>query len=239
MASPSAVRERSRTSVDPDDAVSLRAAELADWARRNARLILGLAVAALLAAGAFLYYQFDQNSRAERASSEFLALQASLQTADSAAATRQLETFARKFPGSVEAAEARLQLGMNHLRAGQPKKAIAELRPVAEGGTPMAFQATSLLAAAQAADGQRDQAIRTYIAAAGDTDLAYQKQEVLQQAAILREGAGDWKGALELYRQILATTEEGSLERGIVELRIAEAEAHMAGGAAPAAAAKQ
>jgi len=238
MASPSAVRERSRTTVDPDDAVSLRAAELADWARRNARLILGLAVAALLAAGAFLYYQFDKNNRAERASSEFLTLQAALQTADSTAATRQLEAFARKFPDSVEGAEARLQLGMNHLRAGQPKKAIAELRPVAEGGTPLAFQATSLLAAAQAADGQRDVAIRTYLDAAEDTDLAYQKQEVLQQAAILREGANDWKGALALYRQILETTEEGSPERGLVELRIAEAQAR-AGEAAPAAAAKQ
>ena len=239
MASPSAVRERSRTTVDPDDAVMLRAAELAEWARRNARLIMGLAVAVLLAAGAFLYYQFDKNSRAERASSEFLALQAALSsTPDSAAATRQLESFARKFPGTVEGAEARLQLGMNYLRGNQPKKAITELRPIAEGDTPLAFQATSLLAAAHAADGQRDLAIRTYLAAAEDTDLAYQKQEVLQQAAVLREEAGDWKGALELYRQILETTEEGSLERGIVELRVAEAEARVGGGAAPAAAQK-
>jgi predicted negative regulator of RcsB-dependent stress response len=234
MASPS-VAQRTRQTVDSDDAVMMRAAELAEWARNNARIILIAAAVALVAVGGFLYYQLDKSSRAARASSEYLALQAQLAGADSAGQLRQLESFARKYAGSVEAAEARMQLGEGYLRQGNAKKAIAELRPVAEGSTPVAFQARSMLAAALATDGQRDAAIREYVAAAEESELAYQKQEVLQQAALLREEAGNHAGALELYRQILATTEEGSLERSIIELRIAEAEARAGGAAAPAA----
>ena len=231
MASPSVARRPTRTEVDTDDALAMRAAELAAWAQRNVRLILTAAVAALLGVGGYLYYQWSQAQRADRAAIQFLQVQSSA-GADTVAIVRELESFVRRFDGTVEADEARLQLGETYLRRNQAPKALEILRPLAGSGSPMAFQAQKLVAAAQNASNQRDQAIRTYLDAADDTDLAHQRLDALSEAAVLREQAGDWRGAAELYRRMTAETEEGSPERAVLELRITEAEARA--GAAPA-----
>jgi predicted negative regulator of RcsB-dependent stress response len=235
MASTSATRER-RVSVDPDDAVAMRAAELAAWAQRNVRVILAAAVLALVVVGGYLYYHMYQRQRAASAAAAFMQVQAGM-SADTVAAAREMESFIRRYDGSLEADEARLMLGERYLSRNQAAKAAEVLRPAADGGSPLSFQARQLLAASQAQQGQRDQAVRTYLELADEAELDYQKQEALSQAALLREQAGDWKGAAELYRRMIETTEEGSLDRSILELRAAEAEARA--GAAPAAGQKQ
>lgn len=55
--------------------------------------------------------------------------------------------------------------------------------------------------------------------------------EALNQAALLQEGAGNWQGAADLYREILKDTEEGTVDRSVIEMRLAEAEGHLAAGA--------
>lgn len=232
MASPSVARRPTRTEIDSDDALAMRAAELAAWAQRNVRVILAAAVAALLGIGGYLYYQWSQAQRAERAATQFLQVQAGAGS-DTTAIVGGLESFVRRFDGTAEADEARLQLGETYLRRNQAPKALEILRPLAGSGSPMAFQAQMLVAAAQNASNQRDQAVRTYLAAADETDLVHQRVEALSEAAVLREQAGDWRGAAELYRRMTGDTEEGSLERSVLELRVAEAEAKA--GAAPAA----
>ncbi|HEX2204376.1 MAG TPA: tetratricopeptide repeat protein [Longimicrobium sp.] len=232
MASPSVARRPTRTEIDSDDALALRAAELAAWARRNVRFVVAAAVAALLAVGGYLAYNQSRTARAERAAARYLQVQAQYGN-DTTAIVRELETFVRRFDGTPEAAEARLQLGETYLRRNQPAKTIELLRPLAGSGSPMAFQATMLTAAAQSASNQRDAAIRTYLSAADGAELLHQRVEALSEAALLREQAGDWRGAVELYRRMSEDTEEGSLERSVLELRIAEAEAKA--GAAPAA----
>jgi predicted negative regulator of RcsB-dependent stress response len=228
----SVARRETRRAVDPDDAMMMRAAEMAAWARKNATTIMIAAAVALVVAGAFLYYQFDRSARAGRASRDYLQLQSALAADTGAAALRRLDSFARQYSGTPEADAARLRMAEEYLRAGRSREAMQALRPVADGDGPLSYQGKSLLGAAQAAANQRAQAIATYLEAAEESELNYQKQEALQQAALLREQAGDWRGALELYRRILDTTEEGSLERGIIELRIAESEARAAAGAA-------
>ncbi|MDQ3556368.1 MAG: hypothetical protein M3409_06285, partial [Gemmatimonadota bacterium] len=107
-------------------------------------------------------------------------------------------------------------------------------RRVREG--PLGAQGALLLAAAQAEAGQRDAAISTYLRIAGEAPMRFRQEEALSQAALLRQQGGDAAGAAELYRRLLELAEEGSLERGVYEMRLAEAEGQaLARGAAPAA----
>lgn len=228
MASHTAARRpASRQNIDSDDALAMRAAEMAAWTRKHGRAVLYAAVAALVLIGGFFWMRMQRANTAQRAATAFLEMQASL-PADTAAALRQIVTFADRYEGTADAAIARIQIAQTYLGRNQPKQAIEQLRRVADGGTPVAMQARSLLAAAQARDGQRDEAIRTYLQIAEDSELAYEQQQALNEAALLREQAGDWRGAAELYRRILETTEEGSVERSLMEMRIAEADARAA-----------
>ncbi|HSU12706.1 tetratricopeptide repeat protein [Longimicrobium sp.] len=233
MASPSVARREIRKAVDPDDAVMMRAAEMAAWARSNARVVLTTAAVAVVLACSFLYYRIYKSQRAERAAMQYLQVQATLPN-DTVQAIRQLESFASRLDGTTEAAEARLSAGQLWLGKGQPARAVDDIRPVAEGGTPVAEQAMSLLGAALTQAGKRQEAIDTYLKLADRTRLSYVKEDALTQAAILREQASDWRGAAELYRRVAENMTKGSPDRALVEMHQAEAEAHA--GAAPAAA---
>jgi predicted negative regulator of RcsB-dependent stress response len=233
MASPSVARRELRKAVDPDDAVMMRAAEMADWARKNALAVIVTVAVALVVLGGLLYYRVYKSQRAERAAMQYLQVQASLPN-DTTQAIRQLDVFASRFDGTSEAAEARMAAAQLWLVKGQAGKAIDELRPVADGGTPVSEQGMTLLGAALTQAGKRQEAIDTYLKLADRTKLAYVKQDALTQAAILREQANDWRGAAELYGRVAATMEKGSPDRAIVEMHQAEALAHV--GATPPAA---
>jgi len=225
MASPSVARRTSRTPVETDDVVMMRAAELAAWAQKNTQAVIIAAVLLVGTLGAVIYYRMYSAQRAERAATAFLNLQASLGT-DTVAVTRQLDTFAGNYDGTTEAAEARILSAQLWLAKGDANKALAAVRPAAEGGTVVKDQARMVLAAAQAAAGKRAEAVDTYLGVANGSKLAYLKQDALQQAAALREQANEWKGAAELYAQALATTEEGSSDRTLLQLRLSEAQTH-------------
>jgi predicted negative regulator of RcsB-dependent stress response len=224
MASPSVARRTSRTAVETDDVVMLRAAELAAWARKNTQAVIIAAVLVVGTLGAVIYYRMYSAQRAQRAATAFLNVQATMGS-DTAAATRQLETFANNYDGTVEGAEARIMAAQIWLAKGDANKAVAAVRPAAEGGTVVKEQARMVLASALAAGGKRAEAVDAYLSVAKGTELAYLKQDALGQAAALREQGGDWKGAVELYQQAIATTEEGTSDRAILELRLSEAQA--------------
>jgi predicted negative regulator of RcsB-dependent stress response len=225
MASASTARRSSRTAVDSDDAMTMRAAEMKAWAEKNARLVMFGAGAVVLLLGALIYYQFYKGQRAERAATAFLALQSSLPS-DTPGVIRRLETFGSTYGGTSEGAEARILAAQLWLDKGDAKRAIATVRPAADGGTAVEPQAKLVLGAALAADGKRQEAIDTYLDVAKSTDLAYLKQDALAAAAVLREAANDWRGAADLYRQALETTEENTADRALMQLRLTEAEAH-------------
>jgi predicted negative regulator of RcsB-dependent stress response len=234
MASPSVARRELRKAVDADDAVMLRAAEMAEWTRKNATAVIVAAVVALALVGGLLYYRVYKSQRAERAAMQYLQVQATLPN-DTTQAIRQLDTFASRFDGTTEAAEARMAAAQLWLQKGQAARAADAVRPVAEGGTPVADQGAWMLGAALAQANRRQQAIDTFLELARDTKLAYLKQDALTQAAILREQGNDWRGAAELYAQVAESMEKGSPDRAIVEMHLAEVRAR-GGIAAPAAA---
>ena len=225
MASPSVARRTSRTAVETDDVVMLRAAELAAWARKNTQAVIIAAVLVVGTLGAVIYYRMYSAQRAQRAATAFLNVQATMGADTSAAVIRQLETFANNYDGTTEGAQARILAAQLWLSRGDANKAVAAVRPAADGGGAVKEQARMVLASALSAGGKRAEAVDTYLSVAKGTKLAYLKQDALGQAAALREQGGDWKGAVELYQQAIATTEEGTSDRAILELRLSEAQA--------------
>jgi predicted negative regulator of RcsB-dependent stress response len=230
MAPPSAVSRNPRHhNVDPDDVVLQRAMAMSDWARKNARVVIGVAVVVLVAAAGYLFYRSSQGERAGRAGSEYLQLQQEAETNPAAAKTR-LSAFIESYAGTNEADEARLLLASLQLNDKQAKQAAAVLQPLAdETGSPLAAQGAMLLGDAQAQAGDRNAAIAAYLTAADRAEMDYLKAEALDRAATLREQANDWKGAAELYRRMVDVTEKGSIERSQAEMRLAEAEGHARG----------
>jgi hypothetical protein len=71
--------------------------------------------------------------------------------------------------------------------------------------------------------------VATYTRVADEARLDFVREEALNSAALLREQAGDYTRAAELYRQLIGMTEEGSFQRSLYEMRLAEAEGRARG----------
>ena len=226
MASPSvASRSKPSSRADTDDVVMVRAVEFAAWARRNARaVIIVSAVVGALVAG-FIWWRLDQARVAERAAIQFMQVEQTAASGNATLAQRDLTDFIRRFDGTVEADQARLMLARLHLEAGKPGEAVPVLQNV-EGGldSPLGAQAALLLGVAQSQAGNRDAAVQTYLRVADGARLQFYQEEALSNAALLRQQAGDYTGAAELWRRLVELTEEGSIQRSIYEMRLAEAE---------------
>ncbi|HEX2191048.1 MAG TPA: tetratricopeptide repeat protein, partial [Longimicrobiaceae bacterium] len=227
MASPS-VASHSKTSsrvADTDDVVMARAVQLSVWARRNAKIIIIAAVVALVLVGGYLFYRYSQAQTAERAAVAFMQVEQTAASGNATLATRDLQDFVRRFSGTTEADQARLLLARTHLEAGKPQEAVTVLQQVEEGpGEPLGARAALLLGIAQNQAGNRQAAVDTYLRVADAAELEYLREEALQQAALLRQQAGDHAGAAELFRRLVGMAEEGSFERSVYEMRLAEAE---------------
>jgi predicted negative regulator of RcsB-dependent stress response len=231
MASSSSTVARSRqlhSSLDPDDAMAMRAAALSAWAKRNARLIIAISAVAVVLVGGLIVWKYNQSQRRAAAAEALLALRAN-PTLVTAAGGAQLQGFITRYNGTVEADEARLMLAEQRLNAGNPRAAITELQRVAGSGSPLATQAGMMLGSAYAQAGDRPAAIRAYEEAADKAKLKYQRFEALGQAALQHEVAGNYKAAVDTYRRVLAETEANSGQATVVEMRITEALAKAGG----------
>lgn len=232
MASSTATRSRqSRSQLDSDDALAIRAAELSAWARRNARMIMAIAAVALVVVGGLVVWKYQQGQLRAAAGERLLALNANPATA-TAAGTRELEQFISQYGSTPEADEARLMLAQSLMEQGQGRRALPHLQRVADGGGRMAAQASMMLGSAQSQLGDRAAAVRAYQQAADKAQLKYQRFEALGQAAVQHEAGGNWRAAADIYRGLLAESEEGSQQATIVEMRMTEALARA--GASPA-----
>lgn len=229
MASSTVARSRlPQSKLDSEDALAMRAAELSAWARRNARMIIGIAAVALVVVGGLLVFKYSQAQKRAAAGERLLAMSANPAIL-TAAGTRELETFIRQYNGTPEADEARLLLAQSLLDQRQPAKAIPHLRSVADGGSHLASQAAMMLGSTHAQAGDRAAAIRAYQQAADRATMKYQKFEALGQAALQHEQGGNYKAAADIYRALLADSEKGSQQATVIEMRMTEALAKAGG----------
>ncbi|HEX7243210.1 MAG TPA: tetratricopeptide repeat protein [Longimicrobiaceae bacterium] len=233
MASPSVASSRTRSTTipaDSDDVVMARALQLSEWARKNARVVMGIAAVALLAVAAYLFYGYQKRQSEERAAIAYARVEATALSGNATLAQRDLQDFVRRFDGTIQADQARLLLAKVHLDAGKAREAVTVLEAVDEGpGEPVGAQAAMLLGAAQNQAGNRQAAIQSYLRVADAAELDYEKESALSEAAILRQEGGDFAGAAELYRRLRDMAEEDSFERTLYEMRLAEAEGRALG----------
>jgi predicted negative regulator of RcsB-dependent stress response len=218
---------RHAAAAEIDDPMVARAVEFAAWARRNATLLIIAGVVLVVAIGGFFWYRADQARQNERAAASFAEIQQMMAVGNTEAAVAQLDRFVVAHSGTVYADEGRIALGQHHLEEGNPSAAVAALQGMQDRiqSSPVGTAGALLLGTAQHAAGDHEAAIRTYLLVGERARFEHQRLDGLSNAALVREEAGDMTGAAELYRRILGLTPEGSFERSMYEMRLAEVEA--------------
>lgn len=220
-----------RVAHDEDKFVS-GVLESSIWARQHTTILTVSGVAVLLLVLGFLYVRNWRGAIQEKAAAELATVRSTVQTGNLPLARQDLEKFVRQYGNTPAGEEAKLLLGQILLQANEPQRAASTLEPVADDvDSPLAFNAALMLAAAQEANKQPDQAERTYLRIADDAGFDFQKREALDRAARLRLDRGNAAGAAELYERILATFDEDDpdvvSERAVYEMRLAEIRAQV------------
>lgn len=227
----SIAKKTKREQVDTEDRIMESVASVTMWAQRNRRMatLAVLAVAAaIVAGGIYIRYKADLN---ERAAVRLDALKLSAQGQAPEVLRADLAVFIAQFDGTAEAAEARVFLAEMELRRDSLAAAIATLRPIADPavGTPIAYHATAMLAAAQERLGDADAAMRTYRELESAALYPYQRRAARSAQARLHEYAGEYREAERILAE-LAEDEAGAADGAFYALRLGQVRARARGG---------
>lgn len=219
---PSAGRIR-RQSTEPDDVFIARLLELSEWARRNVRIIVGVAVVLVLVVLGFLYYNSRRAHLDQLATNQLGQIRESIASGNVPLATKDLQTFVQRFGSTKSAPEAKLMLGQLYLQQNDSRKAITLLQGFKpEDGL---FDGTRLLllGAAYEQAGDTTQAIQTYTGVGQNASFEFQKRQGLENAARLKMQSGDPAGAARIYQTLVDMSKGNDQQRAVYELRLAEA----------------
>lgn len=199
------------------------------WSKEHLRALIAGAVVVVVGILAVTYASNMREARRTEAMLRLEEVRLAVLSGNHSLAMRDLEELINLFSGTPAADEARILLAQSALAESQTEKAIEVLIPLVEGkNKDLAPAAAFLLAAAYEEQGDAAQAVATYLGVADKTDNVYQRRDALQQAARVRDAQGDAAGAVEIYQRLLEETAENTPERGVVELRLAEARARAA-----------
>ena len=229
-AQPAASRKKASAQLSSEELLTARALEFSDWARKNIRLVIGGVIVLAVVVGGLLYYRMYRAAREERAAVEFANVEQTAASGNIALAQRDLEAYVRRYEGTTYGEEASLALAQLYLSQDSAAKAVKVLQGAEDriDDSVVGPQAALLLGAAQQGAKQVDAAIQTYLAVGDKAEMKMYQVQGLQNAAILRFEKGDFAGAAELFRRLVDMQEEGSMDRQLYEMRLAEAEARAA-----------
>lgn len=221
-------RHRGEEKKEAEDVFVEKVLDLANWAKQNTQLLVLLGIVVIVVGAGIFYYVNYRSSVRERAIAQLEQVQATLATGDRETAKTQLQQYIDAFDGTVYALEARLTLGQTLLEDGNAEEAIQVLAPAVRtmDDQPIGIQAAFLMASAYEQAGRKDDAEQLLLRIANTSDLTFQVREALSGAARIREDQGNYQGAADLYRQVLATMEANDPDRPYWEMLLAEASAH-------------
>jgi len=213
-----------KQTAEPDDVFVERVLATSLWARKNSRILTIGAVVLVVAAVAFAVIRSTRASDRARAAIEINSLRQAVQAGNPALAIRDIQSFLASYGGTPSAHEARLLLAQAHLQANQPQEAAEAVRgEAADLDEPVGVQAAFLLGTAYENMNDYDRAEATYLRIASDAPFDYQRVQGLENAARVRVERGNATGAAGLYDRLIAMLPEASPERGVYEMRKAEA----------------
>ena len=225
MAKRQPTRRRPQQSASEDDVFVANVFVLSEWARKNSQLLILAGIALVLVAGGVVYYWSYRQDQNRQAVQELEIVQQVVNFGLPQEAEIRLNEYLQRFGGTRHAVEARLLLAQVHLEEGRAEQAIEVLEEAREGGgDPMAIQLRSLLARGYEEAGRLQDAVNEHVSIADDARMDFQRNEALADAARLRGLMDDHAGAAELYRQILEGMDDEDPDRGLYEMRLAEAE---------------
>jgi predicted negative regulator of RcsB-dependent stress response len=220
---------RRRTQPDkaaqPDDVFVAQVFELSTWAQKNSQILILAGIALALVIGGAVYYASYRSDVNRQAIQELEAVQQVVAFGLPEEAEIRLGQYLERFGDTRHGIEAELLLGQVHLQQGRPAQAVTILEDARRSGSdPMRIQLRTLLARAYEEAGRLEDAEREYLSVADDAGMDFQRREALSDAARIRALMGNHAGAVDLYRQILEAMEASDPERGLFEMRLAEAE---------------
>jgi len=197
------------------------------WAKANSQTLVLMGIVVVVVAAGGLYYANYRSSVREQAIAQLEQVQQTVSFGERDAAVATLREYVDRFDGTVYALEARVLLGQVLLEQDDPDGAMDVLAPAvrAMDQEPVGIQAAFLMAAAYEEAGRAEEAERLFLRIAETAELPFQIREALTGAARIRESAGDFAGAVELYDDVLGGMEETSPDRSYFEMRRAEAAA--------------
>lgn len=214
----------SRSNVpDADDLFVEKTLVMSHWARRNTGLLVVAGVALVGAIAGGLYYSSYRANHLQRAVNELERSQQAVALGDTALAKIELSQYVQAFDNTPYADEARLMLGELYLESDQPDQAVEVLEDAADLSEPIGLQVAALMAKAREEQGDLEEAEALHLRVAEAAELDFQIRAALEDAARIRLKRGDAAGAAELYQRILDGMEETAQERGVYEMRLAEA----------------
>ncbi|HUP53419.1 MAG TPA: tetratricopeptide repeat protein [Longimicrobiales bacterium] len=220
---PGSRKTRPQSASEPDDVFVARVLHLGKWAEANQQLLTVLIVVAAILMAGLVYYRNYRSSLNVQAAQQLELVYQTASIQDMEGAVNELTTFLERFSGTAYEGEARLVLGEIYLRDGRSEQAQAVLEPLGSSPRrPIELQGASLLAAAYEQVGRQQEAEQIYLTIASRSDLDFQVRNALAAAARIRSDRGDVAGAIQLFEQAIEGLEEGSPERGLYEMRIAE-----------------
>ena len=149
-----------------------------------------------------------------------------LDAGDQTGVQADLQVYLERFGSTSSAGEARLTLGQVTADLGDLDAAVEVLEPIAgDVGSPLGAQAAALLAAISEDAGNLQAAEGLYERLADRARLSFLVRDALADEARLRAAQGDHEAAVDLYDRLLEEMDEGDPDRGVVEMRRAEAAA--------------
>ncbi len=212
---------------EPEDAFIEKTVAVVEWAKKRRQILSLAGIAVVVVAAGLVYYKNYRSNWEEQAVQRLEQVQSAFSFGDREQAEADLHQYLSQFEGTVYALEARLVLGQALLEDGKPDEAVEVLAPAVRemSSQPIGVQAGFLLASAYEEAGRRADAEQLYLRIANTTDLNFQVQEALGEAARLRTEDGDYAGAADLYREVLDALDDGDPQRGFWEMRLGEATA--------------
>lgn len=223
---PTTARRPGQTApADSDDAFVAGVLQFSHWAKANQKTLVIFLVAVVAVVVLALSYSSQRGRQLEQAGLELERLQATMAIGDPDAAKVGLSQYLEQFGNTPYAGEAALLLGELYLESEQPDLALRSLDRAGIGvGDPLGAQAFTLRARAQEMSGASAEAEETYLEIAEGAGMSFERMQARAEAARVRETRGDWAGAAALYQEILDEMETADPDRGLYEMRLAEAE---------------